>query len=966
MSFLESLRNNDSDDTQGQQLHYQLSIDNIKHELLLRLCVVNEKDPEKKPYCLQREHLYRPPAFITQSDKNILRTLSDSDSQWFNSDHGSLPTKASWLFLQEIINTQRCYFVKQDHHKIVEVGEANTIEPYWAINSGGEYELKWQLKQTQEPYKLIFLAEQPAFYYTIDKQRMHIGSVQRLQQHSIAPSQLRIPACDIDTYIKQRQKNWTRWNLPQPQSINSKIIEAEIKPLLSCRTVYNASSRSQNRLQSKNDGGEIQMQFSLCSEQYCSLPSPEVSKSSYWDGTTLHRLEADQNKALHITKTIKRRLTPFTLTTDTPSTWQIQTQKQWQHLFTELYAPLRKLNTSFCVEAGFRHHYAFIENWQVSIEEQESGNLNLSVLLKSKDDDIELHEFLEQLRDFNHHSKESHMTLRRSDGRLWLIPASDVLNLMEELKDLDCSKEGFQLPASQRHRLADLDTHMPKGTHWSGKTQYLNDAIELHQSPVVLSKKLDFINAQLRPYQWLGVCWIQHMKQHACNGLLADDMGLGKTLQTLTHLAFEKQQDKLNKPALIVMPLSLLHNWMNEIKRFAPQLRCKIIHGTKRHDDWEKLGEYDILATTYHLVATDLPHWQTQNISWLILDEAQSIKNPKTRYSKAVREIPCDYKLCLSGTPVENHLGELWSIISFLMPGYLGSQREFKNNFQKPIEQTGDEKQMKRLLSRIEPFILRRTKDQIAQDLPAKTEIEQLIPLYKNQQDFYQQLKHETWQDLQAKMGEEEQNAKNSIAALSALLKLRQACCDPALLSDDFPETDLPSAKREHCIEMIEELVAEKRAVLVFSQFTKMLDILAQTLEEKEIPTLMLTGKSRNRQSLVDAFQRGEAPVFLISLKAGGTGLNLTRADTVIHYDPWWNSAAEKQASDRAHRIGQDKPVFVYKLIAENTVEEKISQLQAKKVALSQHIDNQAQLNAESFAFKFEELLTLWEENKTP
>jgi len=380
-----------------------------------------------------------------------------------------------------------------------------------------------------------------------------------------------------------------------------------------------------------------------------------------------------------------------------------------------------------------------------------------------------------------------------------------------------------------------------------------------------------------------------------------------------------------------------------------------VLHGAKRHEMWPETGHFDVLITTYQLAATDLHRWQAQTLSWLILDEAQQIKNPKTRHSQAVKEIPCQQRLCLSGTPVENHLGEFWSIMSFLNPGCLGQWQEFNRHYRKAIEQQGNAARMQQLLAHVSPFMLRRTKDQIATDLPPKTEISQFISLEPAQRDFYEQIKTSSWQELQTDLQSVERRGQQHIAVLTALLKLRQACCDPGLLA----EGDLPSAKREHCIEMIEELVAERRAVLVFSQFTKMLDILEQALNERKIPSVLLTGATRQRQTCVDAFQRGEAPVFLISLKAGGTGLNLTRADTVIHYDPWWNSAAEKQASDRAHRIGQHKPVFVYKLIAENTIEEKIEKLQQQKLHLSAQIDQQAEINADTFSLKFEELLTL-------
>jgi SNF2 family DNA or RNA helicase len=356
----------------------------------------------------------------------------------------------------------------------------------------------------------------------------------------------------------------------------------------------------------------------------------------------------------------------------------------------------------------------------------------------------------------------------------------------------------------------------------------------------------------------------------------------------------------------------------------------------------------------------DLEHWSAQSLSWLVLDEAQMIKNPQTHASRAVRELKAQHRLCLSGTPVENHLGELWALLDFLEPGVLGNQRQFKSHYQKPIEQEGNGERLQQLLTRIAPLMLRRTKNQVARDLPPKTLVQQVIPLGEEQQAFYQRLKQDDWQNLMQQLEGVDNPGQQQMMLLAALIRLRQACCDPRLLSED-----VPSAKTEYCLDMLESLVAEGRAVLVFSQFTRMLDILAEGLTQLGIKYLMLTGQSRDRAELVEAFQAGQAPVFLISLKAGGVGLNLTRADTVIHFDPWWNIAAEEQASDRAHRIGQTQPVFVYKLIAENTIEEKIAELQESKALLSQQVNRQAQDSGTAFALKLEDLLRLWQEDES-
>jgi SNF2 family DNA or RNA helicase len=588
------------------------------------------------------------------------------------------------------------------------------------------------------------------------------------------------------------------------------------------------------------------------------------------------------------------------------------------------------------------------EKWSLAI--------NLRLDPQSDSQTIDLLGLLNQLHTLDFGPDQRHRSLLLDDGRILLLPADKLHGLAEELADLVGSDAGeFQFNGNQLARLDSIQQALPDDTQWSGDTALLDRAKAIHRQPHSIATDKLPLNAQLRDYQQTGICWLQHIKQHKVHGLLADDMGLGKTLQTIAHLCLEKYQGILQQPALVIAPTSLLHNWAAEISRFAPQLSFQIIHGAQRHQHWQQLHQYDLLITSYALVAKDLSLWQQQALSWVILDEAQTIKNPRTKIRRAVVQLDCQYRLCLSGTPIQNHLGELWSIFDFLMPGCLDNEREFKQFFRKPIEEQADKLRFQQLLKRISPFMLRRSKDQVAADLPQKTEVDQTIIMDSDQQALYDEIKTKSWWQLQQDMREESNSGKQQIQVLTALLKLRQVCCDPQLIG----ELNTSSAKRQHCIEMISELVAEQRSMLVFSQFTSMLDLLARDLKEKNIPYLMLTGESQHRQQRVDAFQAGEAPVFLISLKAGGVGLNLTRADTVIHYDPWWNSAAQQQATDRAHRIGQDKPVFVYNLIMEASIEEKIAQLQLRKAQLGQQLGEQAQNNSEQFALKLNELLAL-------
>ncbi|MBA6348998.1 DEAD/DEAH box helicase [Colwellia sp. BRX8-9] len=446
------------------------------------------------------------------------------------------------------------------------------------------------------------------------------------------------------------------------------------------------------------------------------------------------------------------------------------------------------------------------------------------------------------------------------------------------------------------------------------------------------------LNATLRTYQHQGLNWLQFLREYQLNGILADDMGLGKTIQTLAHLLIEKQQGRLTKPVLIVAPTSVIFNWANEIEKFTPQLSYRVLHGSKRQqhfDCFEGLdNQVDIIITSYALITKDLALYSQQKFYYLVLDEAHYIKNTKTKLYQAFLTLKAQHKLCLTGTPMENHLGEFWAQFNFLLPGFLGGQRQFTKLFRTPIEKHGEQERKQLLNQRIKPFILRRTKDKIATELPPKTEIIQKLRIEGQQAELYESVRlamDSRLKDIIADKGLK----RSQIEVLDALLKLRQVCNHPKLLSLEGAKKVNQSAKLDYLMETLPEQIAEGRKILIFSQFTSMLALIEDELVAEGIDFVKLTGSTTNRQAVVDKFQEGEVPVFLISLRAGGVGLNLTAADTVIHFDPWWNPAVENQATDRAYRIGQDKPVFVYKYIIENSIEEKIQKIQQNKAELA-------------------------------
>lgn len=528
------------------------------------------------------------------------------------------------------------------------------------------------------------------------------------------------------------------------------------------------------------------------------------------------------------------------------------------------------------------------------------------------------------------------------DARMVALPLAKLRALAAPLLQWLIGHKGgeqtLRLPRAAAGILDDLSNVAQLELRGKTSAALRNLAAELRQidgrRPVAVPRTL---KATLRPYQRDGLTWLDFLARTGLGGILADDMGLGKTVQVLAHLLKERDAGRLDAPALVVCPTSVVGTWHEQAARFAPVLRVRVIHGSARHDEYDALDACDLAITTYALLPRDRETLLQQRFSLAIFDEAQALKNAGSQAAQVARALPARRKIAVTGTPLENHLGELWSQFDCVLPGLLGDSKSFTRHFRTPIEKHNDDARQQQLNRRIASFVLRRTKAQVAQDLPPKTEIVQTLELSGKQRALYEALRlsmHEKVKEAVRKRG----MAQSSIVILDALLKLRQACCDPRLVKIDAARKTKESAKLDALLSMLDSLLSEGRRILLFSQFTSMLDLIEIALRERDIAWLRLDGSSRNRTQLVERFQSGEAPLFLISLKAGGVGLNLTAADTVIHYDPWWNPATEAQATDRAHRIGQTQPVFVYKLICTGTVEEKIQALQKRKGDLARAV----------------------------
>jgi superfamily II DNA or RNA helicase len=534
--------------------------------------------------------------------------------------------------------------------------------------------------------------------------------------------------------------------------------------------------------------------------------------------------------------------------------------------------------------------------------------------------------------------------------RFVTLPAERLRILLKVLSELYQPETGdrrrLRFPALAARALGELEAGFAAtsaradstpGLRWEGAAEALALGQALFTGPARPEQETvvaDGLRADLRPYQRLGVAWLQHLRMLGVGGVLADDMGLGKTLQAIAHMAVEKQAGRLDRPALVIAPTSLVGNWRSELARFAPGLAVLTLHGPHRHQLWRRIAHTDVVLTTYAALLRDEDELGRQQFHLLMLDEAQAIKNPRSQVHGAALRLRARHRLCLSGTPVENSLRELWSLFEFLNPGLLGGAEWFAHRYTRPIEREGNGSRLEQLRGQIAPFILRRTKEEVARELPPKTEIWRPVELRGAQRDLYESLRlagHAEVRRVIADRG----IAASTVTILGALMKLRQVCCDPRLLPGEAARGVMESAKYRTLLELLAQQRAAGRHVLVFSQFASMLALIAEGLRGAGSPFVLLTGATRNRQQPIDDFQSGRGGVFLISLKAGGTGLNLTRADTVIHYDPWWNPAVQAQATDRAHRIGQTRPVFVYNLIVAGSVEERMLALQRRKRALA-------------------------------
>jgi ERCC4-related helicase len=921
-------------------------------QLLIETCVARRLSQGHHEYISHFDpalaKVATPARFLQPVDLKILQTLDCSSPDSFE-HHSRLEGEHSAALFEMILDTQRCYLHPMGEDNVLQRGSTRKITLYWSTDRFGWQQLVWL---TAPPAEFLLPLSLPWY---LDPKTLCCAPLQSnlpsdclwelLNQAPIEPGQ-------IKAWYASYQQAYPNPPIPSPRIFAPHHL-APVTPIpCLCLTHHDHEGAEKEHKDLR------QAQFTL---DYGGIRLAPDAPNTFLKEDTLFLITRDPeaestalkqllDEGLKVVSTDKVSGTSLVPATPFPQTIALA----WIDFQLHAIARLRKQGWHIAFK-NFPHRLMEASQWRCHVarlDREDWFNLSLDIevegqriallplLLKLLEslppDQLEPESIFDQplllpMEDINGNA----CLLRLSGER-----ATNLLALLLEICATGRPTLGhpFECNRGQLVRLAALDSDLPSG---HTPIEWVDDEIRVMAQRISSLEQLPSrespasLQAELRPYQKEGLTWLQFLCEFHLAGILADDMGLGKTLQVLAHLLVEKACGRASQPSLVVVPTSLTFNWLHEARRFAPELRVLILQGAQRKSRFKQLQDYDLIITTYPLLSRDSHVLKTSHFHLLILDEAQAIKNPKSQASRIVRQLNARHRLCLTGTPLENHLGELWSLFDFLMPGLLGNAKQFRREFRLPIENHNDEAVTRKLSHRLRPFLLRRTKQQVAKDLPQKSEIVQSITLEGKQRELYEMVRLSMHRRVRTEI-EQQGLARSQIVVLGALLKLRQVCCDPRLVNSTAITDTSESAKLAYLMTLLSEMIEEGRHILLFSQFTTMLEFIEAEVKSTGIDYVKLTGQTRDRESPVTKFQQGKIPLFLISLKAGGVGLNLTSADTVIHYDPWWNPAVERQATDRSHRIGQKNKVFVYKLICEGTLEEKILAMQQRKQRLTE------------------------------
>jgi len=940
-------------DKKGRALFYRVGMD--EDVCVLQVCKGTRTSNGELQLARQGslvDLLYYPPKFVTEDDARLLRLMETQRAEHRHADGIVLDGKSGAELLEYALATGR--LLHDEQTQTLQAGQEQSAEFRWVRQDDGSYAGAWH------PIDGAFdhvLPLNPLYY--IDSATSRVGKLRHDFDPFIASQLARAPRVPEHLIVPLSLRlNELNRQVPTPTQVKTEQLD-DIKPIpyLALGSVeFSAYAPKSGRMQRQMQH-RAALAFLYDGTRASGDANQPLTRIKGDVSQRIQRQPAEEKRLRQVLKTLG--FTPATrqskaLPAQAGEMLQLPDDEAWLRFVRDDLPALREAGWEVHAQRDFAFDLRQVQDWYADIDEgqgREWFDLELGIvvdgerhsllpillhLLRSNPELLRPHELARRgddehlLIDLNRARHDSHPPLRVA------LPYGRIKAVMGTLAGLYMDDPGhgpsIRLDRADASRLDALED-VPLLWQGGEKTRAL--ATGLRQARERQVQPPDGLNATLRPYQLEGLNWLQALRELQIGGILGDDMGLGKTLQTLAHLLLDKQAGRLTAPALVVLPTSLIPNWLDEAQRFTPQLKVLAVHGSARAKLFDQLRDHDIVLTTYALLPRDLEHFKPLTWHALILDEAQNIKNARSKAALAARELHAGQRLCLTGTPMENNLGELWSIFHLLMPGWLGDQKHFNQAYRNPIEKHGDNERLAHLVARLRPFLLRRTKEQVARELPPKTEMVHWVELSDAQRDTYETVRVAMDKKVRDEVSRKGA-ARSQIVILDALLKLRQVCCDLRLVKGlEAPANQADKGKLGSLLQVLEELLGEGRRVLVFSQFTSMLALIEQELIERQVRYTVLTGDTRDRRTPVRLFQEGERDVFLISLKAGGTGLNLTAADTVIHYDPWWNPASEHQATDRAYRIGQDKPVFVYKMITRGTVEEKIHALQQEKAALA-------------------------------
>ncbi len=877
-----------------------------------------------------------------EHDREALRMLNALTQ--YHAETSTIVGKLGAYLIQQVVKTGHCYWLNYKADQPFTLGPTETMELRWQPIQSGNI----QLQPVFESPSMKLLLTDPVLY--IDIKNRLIGSVKdpgfsmaQLETILNAPA---LPETAVKQFSRRLAISYPQLNIPKPTPVTITNITAEgMTPRL---TLFQTTVK-------EYQFHALKLQFNYADHPVEILPRLALTRLER--GLEIFQIQRDlerEDKWILMLKDLGFKLVsdngqpPFFYSA---AASPIQSATRW-HQFIEHEIPrLEKAGWELIYDESYALSFEQPDDWYAGLEETGNDWFELRFDIDINGQKHPMVPLIAEILD-NYLiddipetlaipiSANDHVLLQKHQ----IMP---VVQTLQELFNYESAGESFRISKYDAAQLAELEAQHEQ-LQIKGARELLKLGQKLRDFSGIKSVKLpESLGTKLRDYQQTGVEWLQFLREYDLNGILADDMGLGKTVQVLTHLLIEQEQGRLAGPCLIIAPTSLMSNWRRETERFTPGLKLLTLQGTGRHERFDSISDFQIVLSTYPLLPRDHERLKAHDWYYVILDEAQMVKNPKARASKIIRQLKARHRLCLTGTPMENHLGELWSLYDFLMPGFLSDERTFNTLFRTPIEKHGQQDLARTLARRVAPFLLRRTKDEVLKDLPAKSELTRSVELGEAQSKLYESIRISMERKVRSAIAKNGL-ARSHITILDALLKLRQVCCDPRLLKLTQAGKVKHSAKLELLMDMLPEMLEEGRRVLLFSQFTSMLALIEPELEKQGITYSKLTGQTRKREQVIDEFKSGKTDVFLISLKAGGLGLNLTEADTVIIYDPWWNPAVEAQAADRTHRIGQNKAVFIYKLIVENSVEEKILALQDKKKLLAEGIYGKGKTDAKS------------------